>query len=418
MTRDTTRAHRHIVLAAAAGLILRLAFGFLYWVDKPLTHDEHEYLALARGVASGQGFVYDEAHDSGTAQRFGRAPAYPLFLAALDAGRPVPAATPARVKVAQSFVGAATVWLIGLIALYSAGPRAAVWAAVLAAVYPPLVSLPSYALSETLFSAVAIAAAFVFQLAVDRAAASPRPAAWIGPAPVLALLGGALAGTAALVRPAMLLYLPLAVVWMLVRRVPVLAIALTLAATAMITPWTLRNLRVHDRFVLIASEGGVTFWTGNHPLALGEGDLAANPRLKEAELAFRRAHPRLSPEALEPLYYRDALSWIAGHPLDWAGLLVRKTFYTVVPAGPSYAVHSVRYRVASVAPYLLVLPFAVAGARRLWRSPRRPVSLLLLAASSILVGLVFFPQERFRMPIIDPVLIICAAALAAGRPQS
>jgi hypothetical protein len=176
-------------------------------------------------------------------------------------------------------------------------------------------------------------------------------------------------------------------------------------------------MRVHGRVVLIASEGGVTFWTGNHPLARGEGDLAANPDLKEAELAFRRAHPGDSPEALEPLYYREAFGWIAAHPLDWAALEARKVFYSVVPAGPSYAVHSLRYRVASVAPYLLVLPFAVAGAGRLWHSPRRPVSLLLLAASSILVGLVFFPQERFRMPVIDPVLIVSAAALA-GRPQS
>ena len=128
-------------------------------------------------------------------------------------------------------------------------------------------------------------------------------------------------------------------------------------------------MRVYDRFVLIASEGGVTFWTGNHALARGEGDLAANPDLKQAELAFRGAHPGLSPEALEPLYYRDAFDWIAGHPFDWLQLLVRKAFYSVVPVGPSYAVHSARYRVASVAPYLLVLPFAAVGARRLWSSP-------------------------------------------------
>ena len=127
MTLDNTRARRLILAAAAAALALRLAFGFLYWVDKPLTHDEHEYLALARGVAS-----------------------------------------PARVKVAQSLVGALTVWLIGLIALYGAGPRAGVWAAGLAAAYPPLVSMPSYALSETFYSAVALATAFVLQLAVDR----------------------------------------------------------------------------------------------------------------------------------------------------------------------------------------------------------------------------------------------------------
>jgi hypothetical protein len=36
--------------------------------------------------------------------------------------------------------------------------------------------------------------------------------------------------------------------------------------------------------------------------------------------------------------------------------------------------------------------------------------LFLLAGSAILVCLVFFPQERFRVPVIDPVLIICAAA--------
>jgi 4-amino-4-deoxy-L-arabinose transferase-like glycosyltransferase len=417
MTLDHTRARRLVIVAAAAACVLRLAFGLLYWVDKPLTHDEHEYLALARGVASGLGFVYDDAHHSGTAQKFGRAPGYPLFLAALDAGRPAPRATPARVKVAQAVVGAVTVWLLGLMALYSAGPRAAVWAAGIGAVYPPLVSLPAYALSETLYSAVALATALVLQLAVDRSHADPRVRCGM----VLAVLAGALAGAAALIRPAMLLYLPLAFAWLLVRRRPVLAVAAIAAALVTIAPWTLRNLRVHERFVLIASEGGVTFWTGNHPLARGEGDLAANPDLKRAELAFRRARPDLSPEALEPLYYREAFTWIAAHPLDWVQLLARKAFYSVVPVGPSYAVHSARYRVASVAPYLLVLPFAAAGARRLWHGARRPVAVLLLAASSILVGLVFLPQERFRMPVIDPVLILSAAALAGGptgRPQS
>jgi hypothetical protein len=173
---------------------------------------------------------------------------------------------------------------------------------------------------------------------------------------------------------------------------------------------------VYGRFVLIASEGGVTFWTGNHPLAIGEGDLAANPEIKQDELEFRRAHPGLSPEQLEPLYYRDAFSFIRQHPLQWAGLLVRKVFYLVVPAGPSYALHSTAYRAASAVPYLMLLPFAAAGGWRLWRSPGRPVVLFLLAGSAVLVCLVFFPQERFRIPVIDPTLIVCASGLA-GRFQ-
>ena len=45
-------------LAVLAGLLRRLAFGFGYWVDKPLTHDEREYLSLATNLLEGRGFAY------------------------------------------------------------------------------------------------------------------------------------------------------------------------------------------------------------------------------------------------------------------------------------------------------------------------------------------------------------------------
>jgi 4-amino-4-deoxy-L-arabinose transferase-like glycosyltransferase len=402
---DDRHARRLILAFAAVGLILRLAFGLLYWVDQPLTHDEQEYLALARGLRSGLGFTYPADLETGTAQQFGRAPGYPLFLAAIDAGRPIPSRVPARVQIAQSVLGAAIVCAIGLIALGAAGPRAGMVAAIIAAFYPPLIAMPAYALSETLYCLLALGTVMAVQQTVDRRS-------WR-----LALLAGVLVGVAALTRPAILFFIPLACLWMIVRGQFTLAIVVAVAALATIAPWTARNLRVHDRFVLIASEGGVTFWTGNHPLAIGEGDLAANPELKRAELAFRGAHPGLDAEALEPLYYQDALRWIRENPGAWLLLTLRKMYYTIIPTGPSYALHSVKYRIVSVVPYLVVLPLALAGARRTWRSPRRPVALGLLALSSILVCLIFFPQERFRLPVIDPVLIIVAAALA-GRPQS
>jgi hypothetical protein len=409
MILQDSLARRLIGAAALVGLVLRLAFGLLYWVDRPLTHDEHEYLSLARSLAAGNGFAYDDAVETGTAQRFGRAPGYPLFLAALDAGRSIPSSTPVIVKVVQSAVGAITVWLIGAIALHAAGVRAGVVAAAMAAVYPPLVWIPAYALSETLHSLAALLTVFVLQRGVE-AASSP-----VGTR--LVFLGGALTGLASLIRPVMIVFLPLAVLWLIVRRKPALAAALTVGAVLMILPWTVRNLRVYDRFVLIASEGGVTFWTGNHPLAIGEGDLAANPELKRADLEFRQRYSGLSAEELEPVYYREAFRWVADHPRDWLILLAHKVFYTVIPVGPSYAVHSATYRIASVVPYVLVLPLAVMGARRLWLSPRRPVALFLLAGSTVLMCLVFFPQERFRIPVIDPTLIIAAAALA-GRSES
>jgi 4-amino-4-deoxy-L-arabinose transferase-like glycosyltransferase len=280
-------------------------------------------------------------------------------------------------------------------------------AAALAAVYPPLVWIPSYVLSETIYSAFALLAAYMLQRSItesgDRANANR-----------LGVCSGVLAGVAVLVRPAMLFFLPLAVLWLVKRRQIVIAAAFAIAAVVVVAPWTVRNIRTHGRFILVASEGGVTFWTGNHPLARGEGDLAANPELKLAELAFRRAHPGLTAEQLEPLYYRDALHSIAERPGRWLVLLLRKLFYTVVPIGPSYTLHSTRYWAASVTSYLLLLPLAIVGIGRLWRSNRRPTAVLVLGASSVLVGIVFFPQERFRIPVIDPVLIISAAALAGA----
>jgi 4-amino-4-deoxy-L-arabinose transferase-like glycosyltransferase len=290
-------------------------------------------------------------------------------------------------------------------------------ASALAAVYPPLVWICAYVFSETLYSLLALLAAHVLQRAVETRRLLRRTAGQPGvrmTAMTVALLAGALTGLAILTRPAMLLFLPLALVWLVSRRRAPIAVAFVAAAALVVTPWTIRNVRVHGRFVLVASEGGVTFWTGNHPLAIGEGDLAANAELKRAELEFRRAHPGLTSEELEPLYYQDAFRAIAEDPLRWAGLMARKMFYTVAPVGPSYTLHSMRYRVASALSYLVLLPPAIVGFRRLWRAGERPTAVLLLGASAILVGLVFFPQERFRIPVIDPVLIIAASAAIAA----
>jgi len=227
-----------------------------------------------------------------------------------------------------------------------------------------------------------------------------------------------------LIRPAMLFFLPFAAMWMVRKHAYRAAAIVVAAAVLVVAPWTIRNHHVYGRWIAVASEGGVTFWTGNHPLAVGDGDLAANPDLKRAELVFRAAHADLTPEQLEPLYYRDALAWIRANPGAWLALVARKAFYTVVPLGPSYAVHSTKYVTASVVSYAAVAALALAGLWR-WRQAATerpaPVALWLMAAASVFSSLIFFPQERFRLPIIDPALIVTAALLWIdndGRPDS
>jgi 4-amino-4-deoxy-L-arabinose transferase-like glycosyltransferase len=375
-----------------------------------MTRDEIEYLDLARSVVSGRGLTYP---DEGAPDRFSRAPLYPLFIAGVlglsgQADRMFEAA-PLPVKIAQCLLGALAIWLIARLAERTAGARAGITAAAIAAVYPPLVWISAYVFSETLYMVLALAG--VIALAPWTDGDDPATRSSRG---VLAAAGG-LAALAALTRPAHVLFVAITAVWLATRRGLAPGLIFALAAAAAIAPWTIRNFLRYDRVIMIAAEGGVTFWTGNHPLAIGEGDLAANPELKRADQEFQQRHPGLSAEALEPLYYRDALGWIVQHPAAWLGLVARKLFYLVVPIGPSYRLHSTRYIVASVVPYVLLLPAGVAGAWVLSRRPVKPRALGLLAASAVLTALIFMPQERFRIPVIDPALIVSAAALARQR---
>ena len=395
-------ASRSLLLAASAlGLVVRLAFGLGYWIDQPLTRDEREYLSLARGLAAGRGFVYDAEVLSGSQDPFGRAPGYPAFLALVGGGRAVTPSVPASVKITQALVGAAGVILVGLLAARLAGPRAGTIGAFGAAIYPPLVWVSAYAWSEAIAWPLGLLIVWWF----DRAIWPGAPNAWRH-----AAVAGALTGVAILIRPSTLLVLPFALGWLVWRRRFTLAIAMGAAAVVVVIPWSIRNTIEYGRFVAVATEGGVTFWTGNHPRARGEGDLAANPHLKLESQALRRQHPELSEEAMEPVYYREALGWMRSHPIDWLRLEVRKVFYLIVPIGPSYTLHSTRYYGASVISYGLALPLAVAGFIRLGRRRSRTPGLWLLAGSAIATCLIFFPQERFRIPVIDPTLIICASA--------
>jgi 4-amino-4-deoxy-L-arabinose transferase-like glycosyltransferase len=395
----TTRA-RAVWLAVAAGLVLRLGFGFGYWTGKPLTHDEREYLWLAQNIAEGRGFTYPAAAPGQPEpERFGRAPIYPLFLALVDIVGGPSALLPA-IKAVQAAVGTLGIWFVSLIAGRITGERGATAAAWIAALSPPLVWTPAYVFSETLYMAFAL----VNVIAADRALArGARSGGW--------LWCGLVGGLAALTRPAHLFFLLLLGVYLVVRRRPAAAVLAAAGALVTIAPWTARNWQEYGRPIVIASEGGITFWTGNHPLSPGEGDMAANPAIKRDNQRLRAAHPGLSPEELEPIYYREAFTAIAADPIWWAGLLARKAFYTVVPVGPSYTLHSTRYFVASVVSYVALLVAGVAGGVALWRAGRWPVPLGLLLGSALLVCLVFFPQERFRIPVIDPVLIVLAAGL-------
>src|SRR5690606_13389525 len=116
-----------------------------------------------------------------------------------------------------------------------------------------LVWIAGYALSEALFWPLGLLAAWLF----DRALARPATAR-------AALLCGVALGIGTLIRPALVVFLPLAVLLLIIRRQPYTLAVLALGTIVVVGPWTVRNYAHHGRLMFVASEGGVTFWTGNH----------------------------------------------------------------------------------------------------------------------------------------------------------
>ncbi len=333
-----------------------------------------------------------------------------MFLALAGGGNPRSVdAVPASVKIAQSIVGALGVVLIAIAAFRMAGRRPAMGAAALAALFPPLVWIAGFGYSESVFWPIGLALGLV----VSRTLEQPRSSVgrW-------ALLSGLATGGAVLFRAATSPFVGIVSLWLLWKRQGLALAAFWLGLLLVLTPWTIRNYSHYGRFVVVASDGGVTFWTGNNPMATGEGDMAANPALKFANQKLRAEHPDLSEEQMEPVYYRESLTWIRQHPVDWAVLMLKKVFYLVVPIGPSYQVHSRRYYGASVLSVGLLLPLALLGLWRLGPRRGRLAGMWLLAAAAVATCLVFFPQERFRIPVIDPALILCASGvwLSVRRP--
>jgi hypothetical protein len=97
------------------------------------------FFALAQNIAAGKGVAFD----GGAATAF-RVPLYPMFLAAVTFGHQVFL----PVLLAQSFIGAETVWCAAMLARELFGNTTAITAAILTAIYPYYV-VHDTALQET-----------------------------------------------------------------------------------------------------------------------------------------------------------------------------------------------------------------------------------------------------------------------------
>jgi 4-amino-4-deoxy-L-arabinose transferase-like glycosyltransferase len=394
------------LLFCLAALIIRLVHQatvqdsplFTYLVLDNLMYDE-----WGRSIASGEGLGE---------RIFFQDPLYAYFLGVLYAlfgHRYV------VVIAIQCLLGALVPGLIFFAARRWFGQLAAIVAAAIAAFYLPAVYYEGMILKSWL--ALLLVSLFLWLLSrVD-----DDPPRWLWP------VAGVVLGLACLTRGNLLFFLPVALLWVVLRRWQWRAALLLLAGAAVVlAPVAVRNRMVGGEWVLTTSNAGQNFYIGNNPHnTLGEYQflpfVSPNPKHEERDFAReaeRRSGRAMSVKEVSRFWFSEAWRWIRAEPESWRALLRAK-------AGVLWGAYEVPdnldyYMYGKWAPVLrlpipgfgLVAPLGLLGALLAWRRrgwPRLLLLFLLVYASSVIL---FFVFSRFRMAMMPALYMFAGYAVA------
>ncbi len=385
-------------------LVPRAAVAVAFDDPPTLQNDAGWYDFFGSQISAGHGYALP---DGAAMSRW--PPGYPYFLGAVYR---LTGDSRTAVRLAQALLGAITAVLAAELTRRTISARVGLACGLLVAVLPTHVLYSSLLMSEVLFT-------FLIVLAMLLAVAG---GGWRR-----SLLTGLVLGAAALVRGhAVVLAVPIVVWWLVASRIRIAdrrAAVATLSALAggfvlMLAPWTIRNAVQLHEFQPGSTNLGITLWTGNNPDATGAVMIApvADFERETRDLAEPEREVRFDALA------RDAaLRYIVHHPAETLALAPRKVVETYrndrsfgswyEPQGTGYLDPALRAwlgRLCDVYYYVLLLA-AAAGMVLLLRA-RSSGSVLPLASLLIwsLVGVVFYGETRYHVPVL-PLLAIPAA---------
>jgi 4-amino-4-deoxy-L-arabinose transferase-like glycosyltransferase len=393
---------RFLVLLLLAAFVVRL--GALVALRNPRQfhgmqagHDAVEFNALGLNLADGKGYTITPGRPTSF-----RAPGFPIFLAALYS---LSYANYLLVYLALCSLGAATCGILLFLSRELLTEDQARIGAILATLYFPAIYLGTLFLSETLFAfCLAIGLlAFLRHLKSESL--------------FYAVTAGIALGWGTLTRPFAMLLLP-AFIGLLIaagkrtRRLSVLPLAaFGLAFLSVIVPWTIRNYSVFHHFVLIATNGGSTFYGGNNDRVLRDPAYWGG-WISTVYLPGRQEIDRTTDEVShDRVEWELGKRWVRGHLLDMPFLCALKVTRFWLPDISSQNRKFVILDAVGYTPFLIL--FLAAFIRHVrsgqfWNVEWLCIHLVLL--STIVTALVFWGSPRFRDGIY-PVMILYAASL-------
>jgi tetratricopeptide (TPR) repeat protein len=320
----------------------------------------------------------------------------------------------AIVYVFQGLIGLGSIVLIHSIGARLYGRRAGLFAAAGAALYLPLPFFETKILGATLGLFLGLLALRLLIGAERTRTLKP----W--------MVAGLILGLTATVTPAAVLLAGLYAVSLAIRRRPGAAAALGAGTLIALLPILVHNVTVAGDWIFLSGQGGVTFYQGNNPDAVGlfmpppgfTGSPEQQPE-EEKALAEREAGHPLRRSEVSAHFFRKGLAFVTGSPVRWLGLEARKLGHLVGSYEPSteYSLYLERERVPLL--WVACLPFAaiVGAAAGAWATQRRggggePAelaaerrALALYTLYAAAVPLLFYVSSRYRLPLAPALLI-------------
>lgn len=422
-------------MIAAAASVLRLGAAVYFGdvvVPMPGVADQVSYHALALRVLDGHGFSFGTGWWPATPANAPTAHwsfLYVLFLSAVY-GLAGPSPLVARLVQALA-VSVLHPWLTFALGSRLFGRRVGLVSAAVAAGYAYFVYYAGALMTES-FCVLSVLWALVTAIriadAADSSPGGPTTWQWIQ-------LGVALA-SGILLRQVVLFVAPVVLAWVAWRvaraaeestesgragRSALGGLIVVSGVVCMaIAPWTARNYRVFDRFVLLNTNAGFAFFWGNHPvhgsrfLPLLPGDGSLYGQLIPDELRS------LNEGALDRALLQRGLQFVAADPLRYARLSVGRVreYVKFWPSAGSGAASNY----ARVLSFGICLPFMVAGVvLALAGRPdveASPGGVGLVLASALVYSLMYvltWTLVRYRLPV--DALLVPFAALSMTRSR-
>jgi hypothetical protein len=388
--------------------------------DLPGTFDQISYDMLARQVLAGHGFTV--ATDWWPVTPAGEPTAhwsylYTLYLTAVYT---IFGYHPLVARLIQAVLaGILMPWLAYRLGSRHFGQREGLVAAGLTAVYAYFVYYAGALMTET-FYIIAILAALDMAGALGLASGeTPRSrfrVEWLG-------LGLALAA-AVLFRQVFLLFTPFLFGWLLWQsfRHKVLPVKQAIGGllvagfilVAAILPWTMRNHRAFDSFVLLNTNAGFAFFWGNHPIhgsnfvSILPDDGPSYQDLIPPELL------ELDEAALDRALLQRGLTFIGDDPGRYLVLSLSRTkdYFKFWPSAESGRISNLsRILSFGILWPLMAIGLVYYGVRHFW--PSEALLLYLFVGVYTAIHLLTWALIRYRLPVDAVLLLFAGVAIVA-----